>query len=221
MKIEIYVPDSLDEITLGQYQKFLSIAQDKEQDLFIQQKMVEIFCRLNLKDIANIKYTSLVEIIEHFNNLFSKEQKLIQSFKMDGLEFGFVPKLDDITFGEYVTLDTYLSDWKNIDKAMEVLYRPITNKHKSSYNVESYQDGKYDMRNMPLSAALGSIVFFYNLGNELLKTTLNYSAKQANRTIAELRALGENGDGINQSLQSLKEALKTLNSLKQQTFINV
>jgi len=221
MKIEIYIPDSLDEITLGQYQKFLSIAQDKEQDLFIQQKMVEIFCRLNLKDIANIKYTSLVEIIEHFNNLFSKEQKLIQSFKMDGLEFGFVPKLDDITFGEYVTLDTYLSDWKNIDKAMEVLYRPITNKHKSSYNVESYQDGKYDMRNMPLSAALGSIVFFYNLGNELLKTTLNYSAKQANRTIAELRALGENGDGINQSLQSLKEALKTLNSLKQQTFINV
>jgi len=221
MKIEIYVPDSLDEITLGQYQKFLSIAQDKEQDLFIQQKMVEIFCRLNLKDIANIKYTSLVEIIEHFNNLFSKEQKLIQSFKMDGLEFGFVPKLDDITFGEYVTLDTYLSDWKNIDKAMEVLYRPITNKHKSSYNVESYKDGKYDMRNMPLSAALGSIVFFYNLGNELLKTTLNYSAKQANRTIAELRALGENGDGINQSLQSLKEALKTLNSLKQQTFINV
>jgi len=221
MKIEIYVPDSLDEITLGQYQKFLSIAQDKEQDLFIQQKMVEIFCRLNLKDIANIKYTSLVEIIEHFNSLFSKEQKLIQSFKMDGLEFGFVPKLDDITFGEYVTLDTYLSDWKNIDKAMEVLYRPITNKHKSSYNVESYKDGKYDMRNMPLSAALGSIVFFYNLGNELLKTTLNYSAKQANRTIAELRALGENGDGINQSLQSLKEALKTLNSLKQQTFINV
>lgn len=221
MKIEIYVPDSLDEITLGQYQKFLSIAQDKEQDLFVQQKMIEIFCKLDLKDIANIKYTSLVEIIEHFNNLFSQDHKLIQSFKMDGLEFGFVPKLDDITFGEYVTLDTYMSDWQNMDKAMEVLYRPITSKHKGSYNVESYQDGKYNMSKMPLSAALSSIVFFYNLGNELLKTTLNYLAKQANRTIAERRALGESGDGINQSLQSLKEALKTLSLLKQQTFINV
>lgn len=221
MKIEIYVPDSLDEITLGQYQKFLSIAQGKEQDLFVQQKMIEIFCKLDLKDIANIKYTSLVEIIEHFNNLFSKDNKLIQSFKMDGLEFGFVPKLDDITFGEYVTLDTYMSDWQNMDKTMEVLYRPITSKHKGSYNVESYQDGKYNMSKMPLSAALSSIVFFYNLGNELLKTTLNYLAKQANRTIAERRALGESGDGINQSLQSLKEALKTLSLLKQQTFINV
>jgi hypothetical protein len=221
MKIEIYVPDSLNEITLGQYQKFLSIAQDKEQDLFIQQKMIEIFCKLDLKDIANIKYTSLVEIIEHFNKLFSQEYKLIQSFKMDGLEFGFVPKLDDITFGEYVTLDTYLGDWKNIDKAMEVLYRPVANRHGNTYNIEKYQDGKYDMSKMPLSAALSSIVFFYNLGNELLKTTLNYSAKQANRTIAEQRALGESGDGINQSLQSLKEALKTLSLLKQQTFINV
>jgi len=221
MKIEIYIPNSLDEITLGQYQKFLAIAQDKEQDLFIQQKMVEIFCRLNLKDIANIKYTSLVEIIEHFNNIFSKEQELIQSFKMDGLEFGFVPKLDDITFGEYVTLDTYIGDWKNMDKVMEVLYRPITNKHKSSYNIENYQNGKYDMTKMPLSAALSSIIFFYNLGNELLKTTLSYLVKQASRTIAEQQVLGENGDGINQSTQLLKETLKTLNSLKQQMFINV
>lgn len=221
MKIDIYVPDSLSEITLGQYQKFLSIAKDKEQDLFIQQKMIEIFCKLDLKDIVDIKYTSLRSIIDHFNELFNKDHKLIQSFNLNGLEFGFVPKLDDITFGEYVTLDTYLSDWKNIDKAMEVLYRPIVSRYKNLYNIEDYQDGKYDMSKMPLDAVLGCIIFFYNLSNELLRTTLNYSAKQANKIIAEQRALGKSGDGINQSMQSLKEALKTLNKLKKQTFINV
>jgi hypothetical protein len=221
MKIDIYIPDSLSEITLGQYQKFLSIAKDKEQDLFIQQKMIEIFCKLDLKDIVDIKYTSLRSIIDHFNELFNKDHKLIQSFKLNGLEFGFVPKLDDITFGEYVTLDTYLSDWKNIDKAMEVLYRPIVSRYKNLYNIEAYEDGRHDMSKMPLDAVLGCIVFFYNLSNELLKTTLNYSAKQANKIIAEQRALGKNGDGINQSMQSLKEALKTLSKLKKQTFINV
>lgn len=221
MKIDIYIPDSLSEITLGQYQKFLSIAKDKEQDLFIQQKMIEIFCKLDLKDIVDIKYTSLRSIIDHFNELFNKDHKLIQSFKLNGLEFGFVPKLDDITFGEYVTLDTYLSDWKNIDKAMEVLYRPIVSRYKNLYNIEAYEDGRYDMSKMPLDAVLGCIVFFYNLSNELLKTTLNYSAKQANKIIAEQRALGKSGDGINQSMQSLKEALKTLSKLKKQTFINV
>ena len=220
MKIEIYVPDSLSEITLGQYQKFLSIAKDKEQDLFVQQKMVEIFCKLDLKNIMNIKYTSLKSIIEHFNELFSKDYKLIRKFKLNGLEYGFVPKLDDITFGEYVTLDTYLADWDNIDKAMEVLYRPIVSTYKDLYNIEEYDDGKYDMSKMPLDVVLGCIIFFYDLSNELLKTTLNFSAKQANKIIAGKRASEGSGDGTNRSLHSLTEALKTLKTLKIPTFIN-
>jgi len=221
MKIDIFIPDSLNEITLGQYQKFLSIAEGKEQDLFIQQKMIEIFCKIDLKDIANIKYTDLVGIIEHFNKLFSKESKLIPRFKMDGLEFGFVPKLDDITFGEYVTLDTYFADWKNMHKAMEVLYRPITDTKGDSYNIVDYEDEKYDMTKMPLDVVLSSIVFFYNLSNELLKTTLSYLKTEGNKTIAKHLTSVENGDGTNQYGQSLEEALKNLSRLKIQTFTNV
>lgn len=221
MKIDIFIPDSLSEITLGQYQKFLSIADGKEQDLFVQQKMIEIFCKIDLKDIANIKYTYLQDIIVHFNELFSKENKLIQSFKLNGLEYGFIPKLDEMTFGEYVTLDTYMSDWKNIHKAMEVLYRPIKEKHGKDYNVVDYEDGVYDMKQMPLDAALSSIVFFYNLSNELLKTTLNYLNKEGKKTIAKMLTSQENGDGTNQSMRSLTEALKNLSKLKTQTFTNV
>ena len=221
MKIDIFIPDSLSEITLGQYQKFLSIADGKEQDLFVQQKMIEIFCKIDLKDIANIKYTYLQDIIVHFNELFSKENKLIQSFKLNGLEYGFIPKLDEMTFGEYVTLDTYMSDWKNIHKAMEVLYRPIKEKHGKDYNVVDYEDGVYDMKQMPLDAALSSIVFFYNLSNELLKTTLNYLNKEGKKTIAKMLTSQENGDGTNQSMRSLTEALKNLSKLRTQTFTNV
>jgi hypothetical protein len=220
MKIDVYIPDSLNEITLGQYQKFLSIAKDKEQDLFVQQKMVEIFCKIDLKDIANIKYTSLVAIIDHFNKLFAEESKLIQTFRMDGLEFGFVPKLDDITFGEYVTLDTFFSDWENIDKAMEVLYRPILESKKGSYNIKNYEPEKYNMKNMPLDVVLSSIVFFYDLSSELLKTTLNYLSKQTKVTIARQVTSEENGDGTNPSSQSLMEALKSLTKLKTQISIN-
>lgn len=220
MKINIVVPDSLNEITLGQYQKFLSIAKDKEQDLFVQQKMVEIFCRIDLKDIANIKYTYLNNIIGHFNELFSKEQKLIKHFKMDGLKFGFVPKLDEITFGEYVTLDTYFSDWQNIDKAMEVLYRPIKIQKGQYYNLEEYEDGKYNMKNMPLDVVLGSIVFFYNLSKELLKTTLNYLTEETSKVIQTQVTSIENGDGTRQSTHSLTGTLETLKTLKKQIFIN-
>ena len=41
------------------------------------------------------------------------------------MQYGFHPSLDDLTLGEYVDLDTYVGDWNNIEKAMNVLYRPI------------------------------------------------------------------------------------------------
>jgi hypothetical protein len=31
-----------------------------------------------------------------------------------------------MSFGEYVDLDTYLADWQQMDKAMSVLFRPVT-----------------------------------------------------------------------------------------------
>ena len=56
MKIEINVPDNLNEITLGQYQRFEKLNTKENQDsVFLLQKMVEIFCELNLKDVATIK----------------------------------------------------------------------------------------------------------------------------------------------------------------------
>ena len=41
---------------------------------------------------------------------------------MRGVEYGFIPNLDDMSFGEYVDLDTYIGDWQNIHRAMAVLY---------------------------------------------------------------------------------------------------
>jgi hypothetical protein len=76
------------------------------------------------------------------------------------------------------------------------------------------------MTKMPLGVALSSIVFFYNLSSELLKTTLSYLKTEGNKTIAKHLTSVENGDGTNQFGLSLEEALKNLSRLKTQTFIN-
>ena len=71
MKIEINVPDTLGEITLGQYQKFEKLNTKENQDTtFLLQKMVQIFCNLDLKDVATIKYKSVQEIVMHLNKVF-------------------------------------------------------------------------------------------------------------------------------------------------------
>ena len=52
---------------------------------------------------------------------------------------GFVPKLDDITLGEYVDIESNISDWqKDAHKAMAVLYRPVNFKAKDKYGIAPY-----------------------------------------------------------------------------------
>ena len=74
MKLDIYVPSSLDEITLEQYQRFYKISNGQETSNFVNQKMVEIFCNIDLKDVVKIKYTSLNKILKHFDALFKQNQ---------------------------------------------------------------------------------------------------------------------------------------------------
>jgi hypothetical protein len=214
MKIELTIPTTLNDIKLVQYQKFLSIAKDNEESEFLQQKMVQLFCGIDLKDVAQIRYKDVAEITANINNLFTKENHLIQRFKMGGVEFGFIPNLDEMSTGEYMDLDTYITDWDTMHNAMAVLYRPITNKLGNKYQIEEYKGSityAEVMRHAPLDVVLGAMVFFYNLGNDLLKSTINYLEKnQEVQDILTKHNLENVGDGIQVSMLLLKETLEDL-----------
>ena len=214
MKIELTIPTTLNDIKLAQYQKFLSIAKDNEESEFLQQKMVQLFCGIDLKDVAQIRYKDVAEITANINNLFTKENQFIQRFKMGGVEFGFIPNLDEMSTGEYMDLDTYITDWETMHNAMAVLYRPITNKLGNKYQIEEYKGSvTYAdvMRHAPLDVVLGAMVFFYNLGNDLLKSTINYLEKnQEVQNILNKHNLENVGDGIQVSMLLLKETLEDL-----------
>ena len=214
MKIELTIPTTLNDIKLAQYQKFLSIVKDNEESEFLQQKMVQLFCGIDLKDVAQIRYKDVAEITANINNLFTKENQLIQRFKMGGVEFGFIPNLDEISTGEYMDLDTYITDWDTMHNAMAVLYRPITNKLGNKYQIEEYKGSiTYAdvMRHAPLDVVLGAMVFFYNLGNDLLKSTVNYlETNQEVQNILNKHNLENVGDGIQVSMLLLKETLEDL-----------
>ena len=200
MKIEFYMPESLKDISLRQYQKWLKLTDGKEIDLFLQQKMVEIFCGVPIQHVINMKALDVYNINVKINAIFEKEPKLVERFIFNNVEYGFIPKLDDITFGEYVDLDNYLNDWNNIHKALAILYRPVTIKRKGYYNIEVYESSEnYDLRDVSMEIVLGSLIFFCNLKKELLKSMMNYllQQKEVNLT-TNLQDFLKNGDGINQ-----------------------
>lgn len=225
MKLELKIPTQLKEIKLLQYQKFLKIAKENEESEFLHQKMVQIFCGIDLKDVASIKRKDVASITNNLGQLFNTNHKFISRFKIGGAEFGFIPNLDDITQGEYVDLDTYITDWGEMHKAMAVLYRPITKKIGDRYEIEDYKgSATYSdvMRHAPLDVVLGAVVFFYHLGNELLKSTLTYLEENPKITdIVNKHNLAKDGDGIALSMLLLKEMLEDLMKFQNLAFINV
>jgi hypothetical protein len=211
MKIEINVPTTLNDITLGQYQKFLKIAENNEDSSFLDAKMIEIFCGIPLSDSYKLKMSSVTAILDILYELLNTKPKHQTRFTMNGVDYGFIPDLDDMSLGEYIDLDNHIGNLEKIHYAMNVLYRPIVTDKAGRYNIVEYEVGNEDkMKDMPLGVVLGSIVFFYHLGKELSMHTLTSLDKQKVETYLQHPTSQENGDGTNQFMASLTEILRDL-----------
>lgn len=211
-QVEITIPDSLNEIVLGQYQDYVKISSDDE--IFMRQKMLQYFCGLR-SEVLSFKASDLFKVSDHLINLLSqRNQKFVNRFTIQGIEFGFIPDLENISTAEYLDLDNNIGDWSNMNKAMAVLYRPIKRKEGERYEIEEYNGtANYSdlMKFAPMSVVFGALVFFYDLGKELLEATKEYLAKESHKMISQLKADSiKNGDGITQSIQSLEDRLNSL-----------
>ena len=210
--MKIKIPSSLKAITLEKYQKYLKIQENNTDETFLAIKMIEIFLGLRGDTIMKMKAKSIRDITNVLSEMFTEKPELVKEFTMKGVNYGFIPDLENMTFGEYVDLDTYIGDVDNLHRAMAVLYRPITQKANDKYSIEEYE-GEDDekMKDMPMDAVLSSILFFYHLGMELSTTMLNYLQEEEEKDILQQLTLVENGDGIKASFQdSLKEILQEL-----------
>jgi hypothetical protein len=212
MKVKITIPTSLAEITLGQYKRYLNIQTSSTDERFLQAKMIEIFCNAPLEYVMELKYSDSEEITSTLDEMFKEKPDLIQRFKLGSKEYGFHPNLEELSLGEYIDLDTYIGDWENIERAMNVLYRPIIAKLRGKYEVEKYNT-KLDEQilNIPMDAVLGSIFFLWNLGIELSQTMMKYLEGEQNLDLMQFLTSELNGDGIPAYMRSLRETLDDLN----------
>lgn len=211
MNINIKIPNSLKEITLMQYKKFLKIQETVKDEKFLNAKMIEIFCNIELPKVMLLKFNDSQEIVNILLKMFEEKPKLVNRFKLNKVDFGFHPQLDDLTLGEYIDLDTFIGDWDNMEKAMNVLYRPVIVTLKDKYNIDEYKLGTESrLLNMPMDAVMSSIFFLWNLGLDLSKTMTSSLDNQENKVLTQFLNSQRNGDGINHFLDSLKGTLEDL-----------
>lgn len=236
LDIEVKVPARLDYIPLNHYQKYMKVVENidtesEESSDFLNLKALEIFCGLELRESYKLPMTAFGAVLQQLSDCLSEETPLVKRFSIKGtdgaiIEFGFHPNLKRLTFGEYVDLDSYLSDWSNAHKAMAVLYRPIIGEKKDMYRIEEYESSeKYSdiLQYMPTSIALGAMVFFYRLGMKLAKRSLDYSLQQmevADLSRAEKQSLEKNGVGISHYMLWLEVMSQNLMRLQERAYIN-
>jgi hypothetical protein len=166
-EVKVILPESARELTIEQYQKFLKVDGDQTFTLL---KALEIFAHIPLKVAHAMKADDVLAIANDILMMVSVEHPLTRRLSFRGREYGFVPNLEEMSFGEYIDLDTYLADMQMLHKTVGVLYRPITKEKGNLYEVEPY-NGTDGYSDFPLDVALGATLFFYRLSNKLLKST--------------------------------------------------
>jgi hypothetical protein len=168
----VTIPENINEMTLGQWQRIAEAGGSIKT-----KELLDITYGLkSIKDIKNIDIDYLIDAIKKVvpseKDIEDKKFQLQREFVLDDVKYGFIPNLDDISFGELIDLDEF-TDIKNYHKLMSILYRPITQIQTGGrYKIEKYKDVG-DLSGMPLGIALGAVSFFLTLGQQLTNAILS------------------------------------------------
>ena len=192
-EVKVILPENARELTVEQYQKFLKVEGD---ETFMTLKALELFANIPLKVAYAMKAEDILDISQHILSIVGGKHPLVRRLSFRGKEYGFIPNLEEMSFGEYIDLDSYLSDMQQLHKTVGVLYRPIVKEKGDLYEIEPYKgtDGYADF---PLDVALGATLFFYRLSNKLLRDTPTSSQEGVKKSISlPPLTLAGSGDGM-------------------------
>jgi hypothetical protein len=110
-----------------------------------------------------MRLTDVNELLVSFNQIFNEKPKFQNRFNLHGIEYGFIPKLEDLTLEEFTNLEQLMKSWDTFHMALAVMYRPIKLEVKGTYEIHDYfysEDMGEIFKLCPLDICLSARVFF-------------------------------------------------------------
>lgn len=169
----------------------------KVKDLFTDQyfaaKVVSIVCDAPLQDLLDTDYEEVYLLAaEIMASLPLDKPKLIDRFEIDGVKYGFFTNWKDLTFAEFVDIDTIstkkpeeLLDFMHILAA--IMFRPIVEeKSEHDYTIEKYNVDTMKIRaelfkkKLDVKYVLGAQFFFI----KFVSRFLSYSHLSSMQTLS-------------------------------------
>ncbi len=192
MKVKFTIPEGMHDISLEKYRKVNAIISNETSDTAKFTKVISLLCDVHQNHVLRLTTNQFEELRQDLNWLFEPNMKheLVPTFTLDKVEYGFIPNLSDLSVGEFADLDTLTSKGNandNLEEIMAILYRPITNKWREFYTIERYDPQPHHkeiMKAMPMNVALGALVFFWSIAEELAKGSAPYLEVQELQTLS-------------------------------------
>lgn len=187
--MKVTLPENTSEITLNQFLKLRKFLNENENEDLIEREIISIFTEIPRTDFDNIVKKDKDKIISFVNEALNKEVPFKQIFKLNGIEYGFIPNLDNITGGEFLDISNYEKSEDDLNYLMAVLFREVTNKDGfSNYKIKKYkgtEDRAELFLNMPMNVVKGALGFFLNLSEDLRYNILKSIKVEAQKEIVQ------------------------------------
>jgi hypothetical protein len=158
-----------------------------------KEMLLKHFYNLTEKQINQLKPDDVDKLAVAVAEVLEQQPDLQTRFKLEGKEYGMIPNLDKMSYGEYKDLLEYQKQTETLNNFMSVLFRPVVQKLGKKYRIEEYEGTESTaeiMKRTPLSIYTASMLFFCDLTNELRTLTQNYIEVQ----IQEMKSSGKSGD---------------------------
>ena len=176
-------------------------------------KALSIFLNVSEKELAKFPLAVVNKAISHVQNILNETPDFHKQFTHKGIKYGFIPNLDDITTGEFIDIENYQKNPADMWKLVSVLYRPITKEGQGHrYLIETYKGNVNEqLKDVPSDVAYGALVFFCNLGIDLLTFTLKSLKTEMEAQTSKDSV--KNGDGSLSSISYVEAMLQSLTQL--------
>ena len=214
--MKIQVPTEINDITLEQYQKFALINTEEQDKEFFMFKTIEIFCGVDISLVSKMRLKDAESISNEVLEVLNTNIPFTNKFELEGVKYGFIPDLQQISLGEFIDLEEGLADSKSFHKATAVMFRPIMKEAGELYTIDGYEastEMHHIMKKAPLGIVSAAIVFFYNIVKELQTDLKAYSQEKQAEMMTTLENLNsqENTDGLTLSTLYAEAMLQSIN----------
>jgi hypothetical protein len=175
-----------DKLTVGQFITLYDI--EASQNLNIiekQQKMLAVIEGKNEREYDDYKYRDLIheygEKLSFFNNI--PESKPVDYLQTVTNRYKFCYELQEITAGQYIDILSFSGEIMQLNKIAACFFLPMEGDKYKGYGVVPHEVVADDLLDANFLQVYGCMLFFCQLFNELISSTITYSIQ--NKEMAE------------------------------------